>query len=298
MVSQIAVLVVNYHSSSSVATMLASVLAAEEDLARVVVSLVDNSVDAAEWVSLEEIVADARARGLQVTLTRAPENLGFAAGNNRAYAAVASASPAAVLLLNPDCEVTSGSLGSALADVLEDEGAAHYAPTRQGGRRLSGVSELSLVSGRKRQLPAGQLGAERPWRVRFPDGHCIALSRELWERAGGLDERFFLYCEEADLVLRTQCRLRALSRLEIDHIGGGTTGGGDAKSDVTYFHGSESVVRLVKTHFGWSGWLMGVLSGRGALAGQAFLSGHRSGSLAVIQGSIAGMRPSRKARAA
>jgi hypothetical protein len=45
-------------------------------------------------------------------------------------------------------------------------------------------------------------GSER--QVGFVSGCFLLTTRELWNRLGGFDERFFMYAEEADLCLRAE----------------------------------------------------------------------------------------------
>lgn len=58
---------------------------------------------------------------------------------------------------------------------------------------------------------------------------CAALyRREIFEKAGGYDERFFAYLEDTDLGLRLQasgCRGYYVSRARVYHVGGATSGG-------------------------------------------------------------------------
>ena len=41
-----------------------------------------------------------------------------------------------------------------------------------------------------------------PTEVSFASGAALAVRREAWERVGGFDERYFMYCEDLDLCLR------------------------------------------------------------------------------------------------
>jgi GT2 family glycosyltransferase len=144
-------------------------------------------------------------------------NLGFAAGCNRG-AAVARG--AMLLFVNPDVRVTAFP-----ARVL-DEIAARFGPEVAFTARLHCGDDVA--SGVVRRFPTGRralvdsLGLDRilpglrgaglfyadeaalpPFApVEQPVGAFFGVSRGLFERLGGFDERFFVFLEEVDLALR------------------------------------------------------------------------------------------------
>jgi hypothetical protein len=147
-----------------------------------------------------------------IELIRAPRNGGFAYGCNLGLRTLASTAGCDhFLLLNPDAVLASGAL-EAFADRLRDPrvglcGATvvdFEAPHRVqafGGARLD---PLWLVGC---NLGVGADVADAPdrrsveSRLDYPLGAAIALRRDYLARAGFLDERYFLYYEEADWAL-------------------------------------------------------------------------------------------------
>lgn len=147
-----------------------------------------------------------------IRLIRAPRNGGFAFGCNTGLRAL-SAAPGVdrLLLLNPDALVSENAL-LAFADRLADErvglcGATVVefdAPHRVqcfGGASL----HPALLVGRN--IGEGAMIADAPARsaveamMTYPLGAAIALRKDYLARAGYLDERYFLYYEEADWAL-------------------------------------------------------------------------------------------------
>jgi len=151
---------------------------------------------------------------LDVTIVRAPRNGGFSYGCNLG---IARGSAPFVLLLNPDAHLQSADL-SALVSALETDPGAGVA----GPRILDGDGGL-LLSQRRFPRPASTLGQalflhrlapsaawadelihepeayERPGTPDWISGACMLLRRTALDEIGGLDEGFFLYCEDTDL---------------------------------------------------------------------------------------------------
>jgi GT2 family glycosyltransferase len=158
-------------------------------------------------------------RDLRVHTVRSGRNGGFAFGCN-----IGSARGSApyVLLLNPDARLDGASL-EALAAVLDrDAGVGLVGP-----RLLDGDGELMYSLRRYPRVASTFAQAlflhrvwpralwvdevirrrelyERPGSAEWVSGACMLVRRDLLERIGGLDEGFFLYCEDTDLCQRVQ----------------------------------------------------------------------------------------------
>ncbi len=185
---------------------------------------------AAQGLALETIVVDnaspdgsadaIAARFPGVRLERSAENLGFARATNRA---ARLARGERLLLLNPDTEVRPGALAAALAFAR-----AHPDAGVVGGRTLFADGALNRAScwGAPTlwSLACHATGLASLWRgsrlfdpeslgrwarddaraVDIVSGCFLLIRRDLWQELGGLDERFFVYGEDADLCLRVR----------------------------------------------------------------------------------------------
>jgi GT2 family glycosyltransferase len=198
------VVVVSYNSRAHLRACIEP-LANLEDVNVIVVdnASIDRSVEA---------VAD-----LPVTAIPLEENRGFAYGCNVGWRA---GEAPYVLFLNPDGRLDREALGRLLG-VLEDHPAAGAA-----GPRIIGVDGSLAYSLRRfprlrstfaqalflhRLAPRASWADElvrdermysRPLSPDWISGACILVRRTALERLAGWDERFFLYCEDADLCLR------------------------------------------------------------------------------------------------
>jgi N-acetylglucosaminyl-diphospho-decaprenol L-rhamnosyltransferase len=287
--TRVACLVVNYFSAPSVGALLASFSRVElpQDL---LVAIVDNSCDDAEWRALQE-VADAASPTLKIETVRSETNLGYAAGNNRAFDAAGAFDPEVVFVINPDVTFDAGSLRAAGDRVAARPDCAFGASTRHGGDRLSGLGELNVWTGAAHEL-AGRSAADR--RFAHPMGHFLGLGTDSWRALGGLSEDFFLFCEELDLALRlrgTGGCVDSLDEIVIDHEKGLTTGAvrdPRQKSLLAYRHATRSRVVLYRRHRELGKylppmiaarllWSLGLLIRSGPGPAQAVLAGLRDG---------------------
>jgi GT2 family glycosyltransferase len=252
-----AVVVVAYRCDDQ----LAGCLSALEDAASVLV--VDN--DAAE--STHAITSSNGARYLA-----SPGNIGFAAAVNLGLDA-AWDGDGDVLLLNPDARV-SGSEIVTLQDALHEPG-RRVAAT---GPRLVGADGSPQRAAWPLPSP-GQvwfdaLGLTRLWRGRkFLVGAVLMLNGAALAEIGHLDERYFLYAEEADWqlrALRAGWTVQVVDAVEAIHVGGASSGDGILRNQL--FHASgEAFARRWYGGLGW--WLMRigslVASGRRSILGSA-----------------------------
>ncbi len=204
------VVIVTYNSAAYIGPCLESLLPqVPTDGSRVVV------VDNASSDGTAELV---ERRWPDVQVIRSEVNLGFGRACNLG---AASSDTVYVVLLNPDTTVQAGCL-DALVDVARRRPEAGL----YGGRTMSadGTSDPRSCWGRptlwslacfacglSSMFPSSELfnpegiGGWRRDRERQVDvvSGCLLLTRrDLWQRLGGFDERFFMYGEDADLSIR------------------------------------------------------------------------------------------------
>jgi len=196
----ISVLVVAFNSRGFIDECLGSIEKAKER-ARVEVLLINNGSD-----GTEKHVSDTFP---QVTTIASEGNVGFARANNRL---AQHAKGQYLLLLNPDAFLQYGAL-----DALLDGAARHPDAGAWGGITLDGNGQpdfgnsiqmpslrgfLSSMIGLSGTQDTHSSGITSDRRADVLSGGFFMTRRDLWEEMSGLDERFFLYCEEVDLCLR------------------------------------------------------------------------------------------------
>lgn len=165
--------------------------------------------------------ADAVAAAFpQVTVIANPDNIGFAAANNRIAAA---ATTPYVCLLNPDTETHPGAISALLAFAKANPAAGIVGGRtvfRDGSlnpascwRKITPWSLFTSTVGLARLFPNSDLfnrEAFGGWKrdsareVDIVVGCLMLVPTPLWRELGGFDERFFMYGEDADLCLRAR----------------------------------------------------------------------------------------------
>lgn len=179
-------------------------------------------------------------------------NTGFGVGCNLGAAAALAEGAQVLLFLNPDATIDAES-AVRLMTAVEAEPLLLAGPTVLGpdGEVASAGLDLDL-----------ETGTMRPWRRRaehpgadtlpWVTGACFAVTRELWERVGGFDERYFLYWEDVDLCARVQAaggRVAVVDGATATHSGGGTqrAEGSRAKSPAYYYFNIRNRALFART---------------------------------------------------
>ena len=244
--SSTAIIVVNYGSSDLLARNLTRVHAEAPEVS---VLVVDNYTSDAERDRVRTLCADNTWTPIE-----SPTNLGFGGGVNLGVRAASRAGASRFLLLNPDARLDGSSLRRLVAVVAEDPMtlAAPVIATTDGRVWFDG-SDLHLTSGRMRATRKRETGASAPVTA-WLTGACLMISRELWDRVGGFDERYFLYWEDVDLSWR--CREQGASLVVVRdasavHDEGGTsqpTGGERARSDLYYYYNIRNRLLFAGLH--------------------------------------------------
>jgi len=139
------------------------------------------------------------------------ENRRFAGGNNEGLRRALAAGADAVMLLNNDTEADPGLIEHLLLALEQDPTAGAAAPLIY----FAAPSDRIWYAGGW-LVPALGFGAHRGLRARdrgqyraveptgYLTGCCLLAGRETWIRVGLLDERYFIYAEDADWSLRAR----------------------------------------------------------------------------------------------
>ena len=205
---RVAVVIVSHNSASWLAPCVSSVYAKSGNLDLDVVVVDSGSTDDTVDLVMREF-PDVRV------LTT--ENRGFAAANNRGLAVADSDW---VPFLNPDTRILTGTLEEfvsvlrarptvGLAGVKQIDENGDMDPTMR--RFPTAVRTLSVSLGLERlPIHCSWLGErvldgalyERESACDWTVGSFMLARKDAVDAVGGMDERFFLYCEETDLCLR------------------------------------------------------------------------------------------------
>jgi GT2 family glycosyltransferase len=208
----VSILVISYNTREMTLACLRSLFEAPGTPGQQVIVLDNASSDG----SADAIEAEFGGR---LELLRLTNNIGFAAGNNRA---ARRATGEWLLLLNPDTVVLDDAVGRLLSFAESHPDAGIY-----GGKTLFADGSLNPKSCWMRVTPWSVLcqaiglarfrysrlfnpeqpdawRGGRPVRVDIVSGCFLLIRRSLWEALGGFDESFFMYGEEADLCLRAK----------------------------------------------------------------------------------------------
>lgn len=188
-------------------------------------------------------------------------NVGFARGNNQAYAAGAGRY---FLLLNPDTICFPGALaglvklldehpraGAVGPLVLNSDETLQYSwarfPTLWS--EIRGKLDRRIEQPKACPLTADETRTLGPFRADWIGGCCLMVRRAAIEEIGPMDESLFMYCEETDWCMRLHSagwEVWVNPDSRIVHLGGRSS----AQSADAADHLRESKVAYFKKHHG------------------------------------------------
>lgn len=229
--ADVSVVVVTYESGPTLDRCLAALQAQSVQGFEVILS--DNG-------SRDRAAQAAAATDPALVLLENGANLGFAAANNRA---AAHARGRWLLLLNPDAYPEPGFIAALKAAAVKHPAVRCFTARQRMAEdpsRLDGLGDAMSVIG----FPfRGHYGAPDPGAIASaevfsPCGAAMMIDRGLFLEMGGFDERFFCYCEDADLGYRLRLRgelVLLAPEAAVAHEGSVSTGG--RRSDFSLYHG-------------------------------------------------------------
>jgi GT2 family glycosyltransferase len=198
---RVAIIVLCYNGIADTLACLASLAQLDYPPERLEVVVLDNA-------SRDDTPAQVRAAFPAVTVIANGANLGFAAGNNVGLRYALEHGFDYAMLLNNDTELAPDCLTQLVAEAETDPQIGvvgpliyyHAAPTRiwSAGGTIDWRRGICSMVGEVED--AGQFSAPRD--ADFVTGCAMLIRRAALERAGLLDERFFMYFEETEWCVR------------------------------------------------------------------------------------------------
>jgi len=176
-----------------------------------------------------------RAQFPHIELMQAGANLGYAGGNNVGISHALANGADYLWLLNNDTKVDPGALDEMVRVAIDDATVAMVGPKillHSRPQYLNCVgSTINLLTGQPRLIGLGEKDDGRFDGNKEMDslsGCSLLVSKEIVEKVGLMDERFFLYYEETDWILRAKragYRMMYVSQAKIWHKVSASIGG-------------------------------------------------------------------------
>lgn len=234
------------------------------------VVLIDNG-------SKEMLVLPKELSPKRYELIRSAANLGFTGGNNLGiYHAIEKYNSDYVLLLNNDTEVDKDFLKNIVRCAEDDHqqgivsAKIYFSPGSEYHTESYDESELGNVlwyaggSVDWRHMAAFHRGVDEVDRGQFDEqdscdfatGCAMLIRREVLEKVGPFDKRFFLYMEDVDLSLRAAAagyELGFCPSAVVWHKNAGSSGG--PGTSVADYYQTRNKLLLASKHGDWMAWL-------------------------------------------
>lgn len=225
--SDLTLITLSYRSGAQIARCLEALCAQDADIIHA-----DNGSDDIDMQALA-------ARFPRVRQVQHGGNLGFAAGMNKAAALAASEW---IGFVNPDAYVAPDWAEAMRAAMRRRPDVSIFTALQLNAdepRRMDGAGDCLTFFGFPYRAGLGHVLPDdlREAEAFSPCGAAFVIRRSLFERLGGFDERFFCYCEDADLGFRARllgeaCLFAPAARTL--HVGSASTG---VRSDFALWHG-------------------------------------------------------------
>ncbi len=270
------------------------------DLARLTVPSITKPLDF-DCISSSREVATSRSSGSRLLLIQTGANLGFAGGNNVGIRyALARGDCDYVWLLNNDTVVEPDSL-SAMVRMAEADPKLGICGSQL--RSYATPNEIQTMGGRRysrwsgrtrplRNLTTPQISTT-PGAPDYVEGASMLISRRFLESVGLLEESYFLYYEELDLVGRAlpAFNFGYSAASVVYHKEGASIGTARVRanrSPLSEFYQARNRLVFTRRHYAW--FLPSVLAVTGLSLLQRIIIGRPRNASAILRGALASFR--------
>ena len=284
---RLSVIVLNWNGLDDTRAALASLAACRVPPGwQVALMMVDNG-------STDGSVDTVRREFPAVEVVALPENRRFAGGNNEGIKRALAAGADAIMLINNDTEAAGGLFDHLLGALERDPEAGAVGPLIC----FAQPRDVIWYAG-GRCIPALGVAAHRGLRevdraqytkvesTGYLTGCCLLASRAAWLKVGPLDQRYFIYAEDADWSLRARAagyRLLLVPRARLWHKVSAASGAASPWKIYQRLRANLTLFARHATGFGRLTWLPCFLAQQAALAAWLVARGRIGAALAVPQ---------------
>ncbi|HAJ34902.1 MAG TPA: glycosyltransferase family 2 protein [Chloroflexi bacterium] len=255
----VAIIILNWNNPDDTLACLRSVMALDYPVERRQVIVVDNG-------STDDSVARIRAAYPGVTLIETGANLGYAEGNNVGIRYALKGCHDYLLILNNDTEVQPDFLSHLVAEAEADVSIGVVGPKMYfltpNDMVFAAGSVIRWEDGTldhrgiwRKESDLGPLYAESPEDVDFIVGCGVLFRRQVLERLGLLDNRYYLNFEDVDICVRAYragYRVRYTPRAVLHHKVSASLGQASAQN--TYYMTRNALLFFWENSVGWRRW--------------------------------------------
>lgn len=222
---------INYNSSEYTTKLVDSIIKNSLSVLYEII-IVDNASEEKDFLFLKEFIQDKE----NIKLIKNSINTGFASGN---MLGVNYARGRYYFFINNDCLLLNNTakilkeildenkeIALATGKVLDDKGnySSSYKQFPHVLKQLYGNSVQRFFS--KNKFPSNKIKLEKNSEVEVVSGSCMFFKSEAFDKIGGFDTIFFLYCEEEDISKRVWDygkKVYFIPQAEVYHKAGAST---------------------------------------------------------------------------
>lgn len=228
---QIAIIIINYNSSKYTINCIRSIIEQTGASIQYKIVVIDNNSKPEDYAVLDQIKSYTN-----VHLFRSRINLGFSGGN---MLGVQFVKAQYYYFLNNDCLLLNDCLsilynfcerhpqaglcsGQMYDENLHSQPTFDYFPTL--ATKLLGIDLLRLLN--PANYPAKETNYKQPLKVDLLSGSSLFIRSSVFDKIGGFDTTYFLYCEEEDIAIRLLkqgYQTYLVQEARYQHLGGKST---------------------------------------------------------------------------
>lgn len=237
---KIFIIVLHFGDPKITLNCIKSIFASKLDFAELVVVDNNQNFDALNFKS-------------RIGILRNKKNLGFAGGVNVGIKHALARGADYVLLLNNDTIVRQNFLNTLVKFGEQFENAGILGPAikfRKDGKFVYDVGgKLNRIFGRTTHEEVYKILSKKPRIADYISGCTMLIKKDVFEKAGLFDDRFFLYYEDVDFCIRAKSKgflTYVLPEVSIEHELSKSVG---KDSAAAVYNQTKSALQFGKKHF-------------------------------------------------